>query len=286
MSLHSKYEEAEVIASRSLELDPRSRKARYSRAIARWKSGNLRGAVADIDTLYALGAQNFPGLKKTRKTLYQILERTGTTLLAGERDLSWPDIYTDPVQPTSDDHRPFKEIAPGQFRPGAPCWHHNIRECDGGNSIRDTNDRNVCLQFLLGNCQRERCYHSHSTSGLPEDVTIAPSRDSKFTLRLQWWNNPSRMVEIRQLLQDRQDRRKARYEAKPKAPGETRPGQTQNVDKPSPTSSTKNVRVKRAKEKPDPAHNQKPNSVVSTKVGCQGPTSQTSKKETKHANHD
>lgn len=42
------YREAEAIATRALELNPRADHARYDRAMARWNSGNLRAAAAGI----------------------------------------------------------------------------------------------------------------------------------------------------------------------------------------------------------------------------------------------
>ncbi|KAJ3811513.1 hypothetical protein F5876DRAFT_75761 [Lentinula aff. lateritia] len=56
--------------------------------------------------------------------------------------------------------------------------------------------RNVCVNFPLECCSRnKRCSYRHSIVGLAEDVTTKLSRDSTFTLQLQWWNDPARMQE-------------------------------------------------------------------------------------------
>ncbi|KAJ4500896.1 hypothetical protein C8R41DRAFT_862994 [Lentinula lateritia] len=93
------YQEAEAIATRALQLSPTSYRARYNRAISRWKMDDLRGAIAGV----------------------------------------------------------------------------------------------------------------LSIDGLPEDVTTKPSRDSTFTLQLQWWNDPARIQEVRDLMEARNTRRKLEY---------------------------------------------------------------------------
>ncbi|KAH7877269.1 uncharacterized protein C8R40DRAFT_1264085 [Lentinula edodes] len=230
------YQEAEAITTRALQLSPTSYRARYNRAIARWKMDDLRGAVADIDILIISGGKNFPGVAQTHKTLHKLFEldddnktfNNGTRgarqarLARESKDLSWPQPDLAPVEPSKDDHRPSDEIAPGQYRHGRPCRLHNLKTCmhadcsfshtPDNNSIRDIDGRNVCLNFLLGCCTRnKRCSYRHSIDGLSEDVTTKPSLDSTFTLQLQWWNDPARIQEVRDLMEARNTRRKLEY---------------------------------------------------------------------------
>ncbi|KAJ3881075.1 hypothetical protein F5051DRAFT_437336 [Lentinula edodes] len=230
------YQEAEAIATRALQLSPTSYRARYNRAIARWKMDDLRGAIADIDILINSGGKNFPGVAQTHKTLHKLSElgddnkyfdnstrgARQARLARESKDLSWPQPDLPPVEPSKDDHRPSNEIAPGQYRHGRPCRLHNSKTCVHADcsfshtpdnySIQDIDGRNVCLNFLLGCCTRiKRCSYRHSIDGLPEDVTSKPSRDSTFTLQLQWWNDPARIQEVRDLMEARNTRRKVEY---------------------------------------------------------------------------
>ncbi|KAJ4494765.1 hypothetical protein C8J55DRAFT_497595 [Lentinula edodes] len=234
------YQEAEAIATRALQLSPTSYRARYNRAIARWKMDDLRGAVADIDILINSGGKNFPGVAQTHKTLHKLSElgddkyfdnstrgARQARLAQESKDLSWPQPNLPPVEPSKNDHRPSNEIAPGQYRHARPCRLHNLKTCVHADcsfshtpdnySIQDIDGRNVCLNFLLGCCTRnKRCSYRHSIDGLPEDVTTKPSRDSTFTLQLQWWNDPARIQEVRDLMEARNTRRKLEYDTRAK----------------------------------------------------------------------
>ncbi|KAJ3861723.1 hypothetical protein EV359DRAFT_84035 [Lentinula novae-zelandiae] len=70
--------------------------------------------------------------------------------------------------------------------------------------------RNVCLNFLLGCCTHtKRCPYRHSIDGLPEDVTTNVIPHSQ--LQLQWWNDPARIQEVRDLMEACNTRRKLEY---------------------------------------------------------------------------
>ncbi|KAJ3869193.1 hypothetical protein EV359DRAFT_60089, partial [Lentinula novae-zelandiae] len=137
------YQEAEAIATRALQLSPTSYRARYNRAISRWKMDDLRGAIADIDILINSGGTNFPGVAQTHKALHKLSElgddnkyfdnstrgARQARLTRESKDLSWPQPDLPPVEPSKDDHRPSNEIAPGQYRHGRPCRLHNLKTC-------------------------------------------------------------------------------------------------------------------------------------------------------------
>ncbi|KAJ3797679.1 hypothetical protein GGU11DRAFT_53254 [Lentinula aff. detonsa] len=232
------YHEAEAIATRALQLNPTSLRARYSRAMARLEIDDLSGAVADIDALFNVnGGKSFPGAKHIRKMLHELLEAndgSSESALSIRRvnfkDLSWPQPELPAAEPSEEDHHPRNEIAPGQYRNSLTCWGHNTKKkkcphkdciyshAPNFNSIRDTEGRNVCLYWLVGYCVRNKsCRYRHSTDGLPTDIITKPSLDSVFTLQAQWWNDPARMEEVCELMKQRSARRKAEYEMRSKA---------------------------------------------------------------------
>ncbi|KAJ3995772.1 hypothetical protein F5050DRAFT_1712657 [Lentinula boryana] len=232
------YHEAEAIATRALQLNPTSLRARYSRALARVEKDDLSGAVADIDALFNVdGGKSFPGAKYIHKMLRELLEAknessesTLSTRRVSFKDLSWPQPELPAAEPSEEDRHPRNEIAPGQYRNSLACRGHNTKKnkcphkdciyshAPNFNSIRDTEGRNVCLYFLVGCCVRNKsCRYRHSTDGLPTDVIAKPSLDSVFTLQAQWWNDPARMEQVSELMKQRSARRKTEYEIRSKA---------------------------------------------------------------------
>ncbi|KIK62922.1 hypothetical protein GYMLUDRAFT_72163 [Collybiopsis luxurians FD-317 M1] len=224
------YNEAEAIATRALELQPSKLKARYNRAIARSYMNDLHGAIADVDALFKPKPKKLesqiPGVTQLRDSLHAILQ-VDEPSDATKKTLSWPDPDSVPAKPTKDDHRPRRVEASGQIRDALPCRTYNKATCSiedcrfshtpDTNSIRDTEGRNVCLNFLLGRCTRTKCFYKHSTSGLPKDITTAPSLNSTFTLKLQWWNDPVRMKEVGRHLDERHLRLDREYQDRVKA---------------------------------------------------------------------
>lgn len=157
------YREAEAVATRALELNPRADLARHGRAMARWKLGNLRGATAgmflsfflgcidlsiyrppliDLDTLVNVRGARLLDVRKARETVHELLrvknqepspsvETSGASLSTATvaMDPSWPHPNMVAAKPTNNDHDPCDKNEVGYFRHSPPCFDYNRSKC-------------------------------------------------------------------------------------------------------------------------------------------------------------
>ncbi|KAJ7216647.1 hypothetical protein GGX14DRAFT_312918, partial [Mycena pura] len=188
------YELAESAAYMALLHNPRMIKARFRRGLARKATKQLRAAATDFVTIL----KEDPDCAEAKSELAALHERINN----GERDESsmwqeWDEPTLDarpraplPVhllresesedRPASPDAESESENLEDHVGNGIPCKHHNRKPlgCAKGKScvyshapdarsFPDTEGRNVCLYFLMGNCKfGERCLYSHNKANL------------------------------------------------------------------------------------------------------------------------
>ncbi|KAJ7700818.1 hypothetical protein B0H17DRAFT_1195665 [Mycena rosella] len=205
------YGMAERAAMLALVHDPWMIKARFRRGLARKESNQLRAAKIDFETIL----REDPNCAEAEVELAAVL---WLCAMAGESDDS--DGSADYEYPPPD-HPPrnplpmwlFSEPEPHHIPEpeqeingvedsehvgnGIPCKHHNRKPlgCAKGascvyshapdaRSMPDSEGRNVCLYFLLGECKHgERCIYSHSKANLPD-----------------LWDDDFRLSEVRELI--------------------------------------------------------------------------------------
>ncbi|KAH9172552.1 hypothetical protein EDB89DRAFT_2166499, partial [Lactarius sanguifluus] len=180
------YDSAEHCAQRALCLDPRFAKARYRRGLAR--KGNLQLAAAVVD--FAAVLVQDPDSTEASKALDE------TFTLISERNKEEAVVEEDSHPTFIDQGKELESVSDSSNwnheGNGFPCRYYNHDGCTRGvecefshapdhKSVRDRLGRNVCVQFLFGECRFGNCVYSH-------DKTYLPSG--------RWWDDDEKLADV------------------------------------------------------------------------------------------
>ncbi|KIY71250.1 hypothetical protein CYLTODRAFT_369569 [Cylindrobasidium torrendii FP15055 ss-10] len=170
------YDEAEEYATRALEHDPSLVKARYRRGKARYSLKRFRGATLDFEAVSKANPDE-PDFQSTAKQAKEASSRGKSTESDAEydsADYSAPCVnqtpYTSEVDSDSEEAQTVGD--------GTPCYAYNHDGCDmesdclnshapDEKSVRDSIARNVCIPYLLGQCEVQKCAYAHDKTYLP-----------------------------------------------------------------------------------------------------------------------
>ncbi|KAH9035205.1 TPR-like protein [Lactarius pseudohatsudake] len=204
------YDSAEHCAQRALCLDPRFAKARYRRGLAR--KGNLQLAAAVVGAL-TRGASYLDD-RATETVLWFIhadfaavlvqdpesteaskaLDETFT--LISERNKEETVVEEDSHPTLIDQGKELESVSDSSDwnheGNGFPCRYYNHDGCTRGvecefshapdhKSVRDRLGRNVCVQFLFGECRFGSCVYSHDKAYLPSG---------------RWWDDDQKLADV------------------------------------------------------------------------------------------
>ncbi|KAJ3506954.1 hypothetical protein NLJ89_g6573 [Agrocybe chaxingu] len=157
---------AEWAATTALEYDPKMTKARFRRGMARKGMMKYEGAEKDFDTII----RHDPNCREA----HEELRLMRSFLASGDRFNR--DSDEDDTHPLYDDEPwPYssESDSPDCARTGSGKGFSYNR------SVRDELGRNVCVNFLMGNCKfGDKCVYSH-------DKTYLPAQG--------WWNYPDQV---------------------------------------------------------------------------------------------
>ncbi|KAI9438976.1 hypothetical protein H4582DRAFT_1946018 [Lactarius indigo] len=180
------YDSAEHCAQRALCLDPRFAKARYRRGLARRGNLQLAAAVVDFAGVLVQDPDSAEASKALDETFTLISERNNEETVVEEDStpsLIDPGKELESVSDSSDWNHEGN---------GFPCWYYNHDACTRGaeckfshapdhKSVRDRLGRNVCVQFLFGDCRFGSCVYSHDRTYLPSG---------------RWWDDDEKLADV------------------------------------------------------------------------------------------
>ncbi|KAI0264880.1 hypothetical protein BC834DRAFT_237320 [Gloeopeniophorella convolvens] len=189
------YDAADQCANTALAYDPQCIKARYRRGLAR--KGNLQLAAAAIDFRTVLKQDPSSAEAKT-----ELMDTLALMRARNEKDgprMGWEVIRDTTPMPDSEalafelpsDSSDCRHLGNEQ-----PCPSYNHDGCPRGTScmfshapdymsVRDGLGRNVCLDFLLGMCSKDKqCPYAHEKNYLPHNG---------------WWNIPMKQSMYRSM---------------------------------------------------------------------------------------
>ncbi|KAH8979479.1 hypothetical protein EDB92DRAFT_1955086 [Lactarius akahatsu] len=204
------YDSAEHCAQRALCLDPRFAKARYRRGLAR--KGNLQLAAAVVGAL-TRGASYLDD--RATETAFWFIDADFAAVLVQDPDSTEASKALDETFTLISERNKEEAVVEEDSHPtfidqgkelesvsdssdwnhegnGFPCRYYNHDGCTRGveckfshapdhKSVRDRLGRNVCVQFLFGECRFGSCVYSH-------DKTYLPSG--------RWWDDEEKLADV------------------------------------------------------------------------------------------
>ncbi|KAJ3996865.1 hypothetical protein F5050DRAFT_1522983 [Lentinula boryana] len=229
----SLYEEAEATATRVLTVDPSNLTVRLKRGHSRRRIGHYVGALVDFETVLSI-----PPKLDTAQVLHHDEALRQRDIVINTLGCSYAELtrthpikieeYNRPalshISLTSNEEKPITQVFLDEPLP-TNCRFYNHLGCRRGKkclfshapdtrSIRDDLGKNVCLYHLIGKCKWDSfsCIYSHSKDNLPSEYII-----DEDTSKPSWWTDSARVKVVRELVEQRDARRKKIHEQSERA---------------------------------------------------------------------